>query len=99
MSQILAAGWHLKPPVIHGKPVTFPQLKGIAIEDVECDECDKRISGKVGTNQIVSHLRQHGKAVHGFSRRDVDEMLYRIGYLSEEPRKAPVRRRAAASEV
>src|SRR3990167_2156819 len=42
LSQILAAGWHLKPPVIHGKPATFPQLKGIAIEDVEGDECGKR---------------------------------------------------------
>ena len=93
ISQIIAADWDINPPTVHGKKIIFPQMKGVAIERIECDECDKTIAGLGGTNQVVSTLRQHAKSAHGFSRRDVDEMLYRIGYLSDEPRKAPVRQR------
>ena len=98
IAQIITAGWDIKPPVVHGKAVEFPQLKGVTIERIECDECDKPIAGVKGTNQVMTALRQHGKAAHGFARRDVDEMLYRIGYLQDEPRKAPVRRRVAEVE-
>ena len=93
IQQVIAAGWHERPPVVHGKKVTFPQLKGLVIEHVECDECDKNFYGQSGTNQIIQALRQHCRAAHEFNRREVDEMLYRIGYLTEEPKKTPVRRR------
>lgn len=97
VKQIIAAGWHLAPPVIHGRAVEFPQLKSIEIDGVDCDECDKPIYGEHGTNNMIIALRQHCKSAHNFSRRDVDDMLYRIGYLSEEPRRTPVRRRAVAA--
>ena len=97
--QVLAAGWDINPPTVHGKVIDFPQLRGVEVERLECDECDKPIAGVAGTNQVVVALRQHGQAVHKFSRRDVDEMLYRIGYLDNEPRKAPVRRRVAEAEA
>lgn len=93
VQQVLAAGWHRNPPVVHGKTIVFPQLEGLEIENVECDECDKPFAGIAGTNRVVNGLRQHCQAVHGFGRREVDEMLYRIGYLNDAPRGAPLRRR------
>ena len=98
LNQILAAGWHLKPPVVHGKTVKFPQLKGVEIDEVQCDECDKPIWGVKGSSTIVQGLRQHCKAVHNFNRREVDDMLYRVGYYTEAPKSSP-RNRQRRNEV
>ena len=89
IEQIIAAGWHLKPPVIHGKVIKFPQLKGVVIEQADCDECDKPFYGVAGSRSVVQAMRQHCNARHGFNRREVDEMLYRIGYLQETPKTVP----------
>lgn len=78
LEQIVYAGWHENPPVIHGQTIEFPQLKGKHIDKVECDECDKPIYGVKG--RLIATLRQHCKAVHGLARRDVEEMLNRVGY-------------------
>ena len=99
IAQVLAAGWHENPPTVHGKKITFPQMKDVVVDSVECDECDKPIVGVKGTNQIISAMRQHCRAAHNMSRRDVDEMLWRIGYLDNEPKKPPVRRRVTAPEA
>lgn len=78
--QVVNAGWHLNPPVVHGKTITFPQLNGLNIESIECDECDKPVYGIVDRKQrgVVMILRQHCEVAHKFTRRDVDEMLARI---------------------
>lgn len=89
IDQIITAGWHIRPPVIHGKAIKFPQLKGIEIDQVECDECDKPFWGVRGSRSIITALRQHCNARHGFNRREVDDMLYRIGYLNEAPKARP----------
>lgn len=96
IQQVISAGWDVNPPHVHGKRIDFPQLESVEIDRIQCDECDKDIVGVRGTNQVIQALRQHAKSVHGFARRDVDEMLYRIGYYSEAPRKAPVRRRGVS---
>lgn len=83
LEQIIQAGWHVTPPIVHGQAITFPQVEGREIESIACDECDKPIYGLKGTPQIVQTLRQHAKAVHSFARREVDEMLWRIGYYTE----------------
>lgn len=93
--QIISAGWHLKAPVVHNKTIVFPQLKDVEIEDIECPECDKRISGIKGTNEVLNVFRQHSSAAHGFARREVDEALWSIGYLAEEKPRPPRRRRIA----
>lgn len=85
VDQIINAGWHEKPPTVHGKVVTFPQLAGIEIETVECPECDKPLYGIRGTPRIIQHMRQHGRAQHGWNRRETNEMLVEAGYLSELP--------------
>lgn len=97
VAQVINAGWHLNPPVVHGKRVVFPQLKGVKVVSIECDECDKPLYGIEGSQQIVQALRQHGRAVHGFSRREVNDMLYRIGYLKDEVPSAPRPRRGAST--
>lgn len=100
IAQIINAGWHKKPPIIHGKAIKFPQLKGLIIEEVQCDECDKPFWEVKGTNVIVGQLRQHARAVHNFNRREIDDMLYRIGYYSEAPKAAPrARQRPAKAEA
>lgn len=89
LEQILRAGWHVNPPVVHGKAVTFPQLAGRNVEQADCDECDRAIYGLEGTNEVVATLRQHAKAAHGLNRRDVDEMLWRTGYYKERKPERP----------
>lgn len=98
IDQIINAGWHVKPPVIHGKTIKFPQLKGVAVEEVQCDECDKPFWGVKDSRTIVQSLRQHCQASHGFNRREVDDMLYRVGYYTEAPKSAP-RGRQRRNEV
>lgn len=97
VQELVNAGWHLKPQVVHGKKIVFPQLKGVKIEDITCPECDKPIHGIAGTNQVMQVMRQHGRAAHDFSRRDTDEALYAIGYLREEPINLPRRRSRPAA--
>ena len=96
LEQIIPAGWHIRPPVIHGKKIEFPQIKGRKIEEVACDECDRPIYGLGGTTQIVTTLRQHARAAHGMSRRDVDDMLWRIGYYAEPKAARPVHSKTRA---
>ena len=65
---------------------------------MQCDECDKPIWGVKGSSTIVQGLRQHCKAVHNFNRREVDDMLYRVGYYTEAPKSSP-RNRQRRNEV
>lgn len=98
VGQVLDAGWHINPPVIHNKTISFPQLAGVEVESVECAECDKPIYGIAGTRDIIQKLRQHCRGAHEMPRRDVDEMLWAIGYYSEEPKRAPRRRPGKSKE-
>ena len=98
IEQIIAAGWHITPPVIHGTVIKFPQLRNIVIEQADCDECDKPFYGVAGSRTVITSMRQHCNARHGFNRREVDDMLYRIGYLTEAPKARPQSRQRATKQ-
>ena len=56
VEQILAYRWHLRPPY---KEVTFPQLKGLQITDLECPECDKGVFSSLNAQEAALWLKQH----------------------------------------
>lgn len=85
IDQIINAGWHEKPPVVHGRTIRFPQLEDVVIETVECPECDKPIYGVEGTNQIIVRMRQHARSAHGWTRKETSEALVEAGYLDAMP--------------
>ena len=83
ISQIINAGWHIHPPVIHGKTIVFPQLAGVEIETVECPECDKPIHGRADSQEIIVRMRQHGRGAHSWTRKETTEALVEVGYLKQ----------------
>lgn len=54
--QIIAYRWHVRPPY---REVTFPQLDGVRIFDLQCPECDRGLFSSTNENDAAQMLKTH----------------------------------------
>jgi len=62
IDQIIAYNWHLTPPYAG---VTFPQMEGVEVPQLDCPECD------LVPCHDVADLANHLRIRHGYTRTDL----------------------------
>lgn len=73
--QIIAFNWHLTPPY---REISFPQLKGLEIFDLQCPECSDVVFSSLVEQQAIFNLRAHltsrMRETHSYSVTDLTEL-------------------------
>lgn len=102
VEQIIAYHWHLRPPY---REVTFPQLKGIAITDYFCPECDKGIFSALTPAEAAQSLRTHLTTgidrTHSYTAQDLRQLgeAEEIDFFAATRVKGLVRRGGQSTEA
>lgn len=92
--QVIAFGWHRRPPY---REAQFPQVEDLDIIDIECPECPRVMSavsdGEV-TEMLRAHLTTRMNARHSYSIEDLREFgkEMELNFDTARSRSKPVRR-------
>lgn len=93
IDQIIAYNWHLAPPYAG---VTFPQMEGVEVPQIDCPECD------LVPCHDVADLATHLRIGHKYTRSDLKVYGDEIGIKFDRKRtkvKIPARLDAALAEA
>jgi hypothetical protein len=93
IDQIIAYNWHLSPPYAG---VTFPQMEGVDVPELDCPECD------LPPCHDVADLATHLRIRHGYTRTDLRVYGDEIGIKFDRKRtkvRVPARLDAALAKV
>lgn len=98
IDQIIAHGWHLRPPY---REVKFPQLADVDVTNLPCPECNRVFSAiepTIATQQLRVHLTSKTSDSHQYTPQDLRELGKEWG-LNFDTRRYQNKARTAVAEA